>query len=273
MMSDSDDDSDFTTSTDDSDEDEPRSKRRLPNLHLPAKEYACKRCDFKATKRKGADSIHEHLRDQHGYHRAFWFGCDRCRKSFQTKPRLACHVRQKHTGERPFPCQLCDKRFSERLYLERHHQCVHSNAPRPDECDLCPATFKRSENLNQHRNTHTGARPFQCSLCPVDFAQRHCRDRHEMSHRGEKPYECELCPKAFVQKNALDNHVRSHTGERPFRCRACPAAYTQRTALVLHARKKHGVGKDWDVTPAVEEDGGPVGVESEDILNQNDVDK
>ncbi|XP_014670899.1 PREDICTED: zinc finger protein 628-like [Priapulus caudatus] len=47
------------------------------------------------------------------------------------------------------------------------------------KCEFCPATFRRSRNLADHRRTHTGERPFQCNLCPAAFTQHSNMKRHK----------------------------------------------------------------------------------------------
>ena len=52
------------------------------------------------------------------------YPCSYCGKSFLYPSLLIRHVRM-HTGERPFPCQLCPYRATSKAHLKRHVSEVH----------------------------------------------------------------------------------------------------------------------------------------------------
>lgn len=55
----------------------------------------------------------------------FYF-CDRCKFSTPKKSDLERHILI-HTGERPFQCEICQKKFVRKTHLTRHVRIVHAD--------------------------------------------------------------------------------------------------------------------------------------------------
>ncbi|EDW26093.1 GL15426 [Drosophila persimilis] len=93
-----------------------------------------------------------------------------------------------HTGERPFECAYCEKKYS------------------------------RKAQLDEHTATHTGDRPFECLVCEKKFIRKIHLAEHTRIHTGDRPYECLTCGKTFPRKYTLLKHNRIHTGGHPSDC-------------------------------------------------------
>uniref|UniRef100_A0A8C3V812 C2H2-type domain-containing protein n=1 Tax=Catharus ustulatus TaxID=91951 RepID=A0A8C3V812_CATUS len=164
------------------------------------------------------------------------YECGECGKRFQTSSHLFQHQRT-HTEKRPFCCHNCRKgfRYNSTLII---HQRIYTGE-KPHECEECGMRFSRSSNLISHQRTHTGERPYRCEECGKGFIERSTLIHHQNIHTGERPYESGDCGKGFRQHSHLIHHQRIHTGETPFECSNCPdcgKGFRPNSHVITHRR-------------------------------------
>ncbi|KAF8788171.1 Zinc finger protein 182 like protein [Argiope bruennichi] len=129
-------------------------------------------------------------------------------KTFSKKDTLKPNYKT-HTGNEPFTCNICDKKF----YFKSEH--------------------------DRHYRTHTGEKPFECVICGKQFNRNDHLIIHYRVHTGEKPYVCEFCNKGFAKKDNLKRHVRTHTGEKPYKCPSCEESFMNSRDFKSHHKRKH----------------------------------
>ncbi|KAF9898515.1 zinc-finger protein [Lobosporangium transversale] len=164
------------------------------------------------------ESLTAHLSEEHigmgkSEYICEWANCDRQGRGFGQRQKAMRHI-QTHTGDKPFQCEVCQKRFSE------------------------------ANIMAQHMRTHTGEKPFKCTEpgCGRQFSISGALTIHRRVHTGEKPFKCKFegCDKWFAESSNLTKHLRVHTGERPFQCPyvGCDKRFSRPDQVTRH-KKTH----------------------------------
>uniref|UniRef100_A0A8C5RF29 Uncharacterized protein n=1 Tax=Laticauda laticaudata TaxID=8630 RepID=A0A8C5RF29_LATLA len=104
--------------------------------------------------------------------------------SLGNRPRFALQI--VGTGEKPFPCATCGKRFRLNNDLTLHKR-----------------SYSSSGSLMSHNRIHTGEKPYACTECSKSFCDRSALRSHKKVHSEEKPYQCTESKKSFQWKSQL----------------------------------------------------------------------
>lgn len=124
------------------------------------------------------------------------FSCPICSKAFKFRSLLASHS-MIHSEVRPHACDFCSRSFRRLSHLKRHREVVHANGARPPQsfiCHICGKDKKCRSQLARHVIIHTGERPFSCDLCPARFNRSGNLQQHRKRMHGVGPPPAEEAP-------------------------------------------------------------------------------
>lgn len=217
-------------------------------LHTGEKPYQCKIC-FKCFNHQS--NLIAHSRTHEKVKKAL--KCDRCNKILDNDERLAIHMRI-HTGEKPYKCSYCDKRFNHKSTVCTHEKTAHisSNA---FKCQRCHKTFNQKCQLQYHEKLQE-AHTIACTLCDKVFCYKASHKEHMFrvhfpkkkkdrsfgpsgEGSGRNKFKCNVCERRFYYKRALEMHMGVHDSSLDvnmlhFSCNYCPETFTDEQPLLKH---------------------------------------
>ena len=107
---------------------------------------------------------------------------------------------------------------------------------KPYQCNICNRRFGYKHILMEHQNLHFGNRPYACNMCDKKFAARSNLIQHRTVHK--RPYHCNLCNKRFDREDQLKKHLFAHP-QSLLTCNVCKYAAASQTDLNKHMFEVH----------------------------------
>lgn len=219
--------------------------------HTKARPYDCEVCgkwfSHKSVITRHIERVH-HMTPKPKVKVEKKFSCDLCGKIFLSRGYLNIHART-HTGERPFACEICEMRFTQKIAMQNHMRSMHVAEPQ-FKCKMCGKAFKMKYSLTLHEKLHTTL-PLACEVCGKAFGHKYALKQH-MAYMHEKPQDsaeqilkCQFCPKNFASKSGLVRHERIHTQQPSFMCEVCGMSFWSNYDLKMHKVDRHTEIQDY----------------------------
>ena len=226
-------------------------KHQMAKDNASPKFYCCKFCTVTLPDR---DVMVAHEES----HKNRRYTCSYCGKNCTSKGNLVEHER-KHTGERPFGCPHCGKRFSRERDNREHIKRVHMGNVVGNKltCDYCFVIFVTRKELLDHlqdvhnvkrvsNTTDPSEKNFICRECGKEFHFKAKRqfDEHIATHTRDNLFTCMECGKTFVRERELRYHMARHRGEGRYVCSLCQKNFVLKWDLKKHLKTQHDIDED-----------------------------
>ncbi|XP_029298007.1 zinc finger protein 62 homolog [Cottoperca gobio] len=168
--------------------------------------------------------------------------CVHCNKIFHNRWKLKEHERI-HTGETPYTCSMCPKKFRINQSLKKHKMRIHKDQMKSSGTNKNHARTKPLEKTEDNREDLNSPRKDRSRAIHHNDVQR---DRspdispsskwQTMGKRCPNGFICLLCQKLSKNMSRLIEHFRTHTGEKPLKCDQCSAKFRSHGQLSKHKK-------------------------------------
>ncbi|XP_028272028.1 zinc finger protein 62 homolog isoform X2 [Parambassis ranga] len=169
------------------------------------------------------------------------FTCPHCDKQFKFRHRFKQHMLF-HTGEKPFHCNMCPRKFHISQALKTHIKRIHRGPMSYSDTNGDVTWTKPLDKLEDNKAGLSHLRKYTSQEINHKKVEKNCSTDENtkwqtMGTRSPVGFTCLLCQKILKHRCMLIEHYRIHTGERPITCASCPAKFRTKAQLYIHKKK------------------------------------
>lgn len=169
--------------------------------------------------------------------------CDILGSTWSSPSYLKKHM-LKHSDQRPFQCNRCDKAFKHRGDLRRHEQ-MHDGI-KWYKCKVSANSFGRRVHLNIHIVMHADVKAFKCPTCQRAFCCKADVKKHEKRFGSRCVSQtCGICRLQFLDYDLYQKHMVRNAGRPTFSCDRCDGVHHSDEMLQKHKANKCRRRKEW----------------------------
>ncbi|XP_031635839.1 gastrula zinc finger protein XlCGF46.1-like isoform X2 [Contarinia nasturtii] len=148
--------------------------------HTSTKSVACPKCPKRFFDKHG---LKKHIE----VHDDGRFVCDICGSVMRSRGSYMEHKRR-HKKTKVFTCEVCNKQIKTSLYNLRLHMYTHTGE-KPFKCSYCDRRYTQNADLNKHLRTHVGQNTYKCNLCDKSYRLLGELRRHTSEHYQQNSIE------------------------------------------------------------------------------------
>ena len=166
--------------------------------------------------------------------------CPKCTLAFKTRDYLGRHFSEVHENHHDYECPVCHLKFKTRSTAQFHREMIHNDGTGNLLCHLCDMRFYQSCYLNRHIKTFHG-KGVTCSQCNAKFSTHLQLKKHRSVSHVNEDFRCDFCKESFLSLKRLENHLEKiHPDAEPVNiCSYCQKSFSAAQQLSYHIDEFH----------------------------------